>query len=242
MKKMFIPLFLLVALSACTVSAGCSRVGSSLNGSGKIIDREIEVAGFTEIYVEGPFTVEIVRAAEYAVTLSVDDNMISRVLISKKDQVLNLSIQAPATFFPTTLKVKISMPEIYGLTLSGSARAGISEFKSASDFTLMLTDNSMLGGYIELSNASFDISKNSDVILKGKARHLELNAAETSRLDLAEFSLASAEIKLRNLSEATLNVTETLDVDLSGMSKLYYIGNPVISHSSVSGNSIMKQQ
>jgi len=239
MKRAFSIIILIYLLVSVSILPGCHRVGSAMNGSGKIIDHNVEIDGFNSLNIEGDFKVEVSRAETFKVTLSTDDNLIHRVLISLEQKTLKIRIEAPATFFPSSLKLVITMPEIVSLNLSGDARAVLTGFKSTDDFTLFLSEHSSLHGYLEAGTVQFHVSDASQVSLKGKALMLELESSGGSKIDLEEFSLNSAAVKLDEVSEAILAVSGKFDVVLNNKSRIYYLGNPLISDTSISGGSTM---
>ena len=239
--KIITSIVLIVLIVFGFILPGCTRAGSSINGSGKIIDKDIELKDFTRVALQGPFNLEIVQSDSFRVTLSTDDNLISRILISPQGETVKFSIEAPANFFPTSLKVKIAMPRIYGLNLTDGTKATFSEFKSTFNFSLSLAE-STLTGFLEAGNSDFRVSKNSQVNLKGSAIRLDLDGSGMSKIDLGDFTVTSAGVTLKEESEATLNVNGRFDVHLEGASKLYYLGNPTISDTSISGGSFMKQK
>ena len=150
-----------------------------------------------------------------------------------------LSVEAPATFLPTSLKVKITMPRIFGLSLSEGAKASLAGFKSEYDFNLYLNKGSNLSGSIEAGNATIGLADASQAVLSGKSSTLDLQCAGRSEIDLNYFTVSSAQIKMKEASEASLNVSGELDVVMSDASKIYYMGNPLISDTSISGGSTM---
>jgi hypothetical protein len=239
MMRFAIPMILLVLALSLAIS-GCSRVGSSLNGSGKIIDQPIKITGFTKVSAKGSFPVELYQSDQPSVTVSTDDNLIQRVIVALSDETLLISIQAPATFFPTSLKIVIGMPRIYGLILNDGAKASLSGFKSTYNFSLDMRGASTLGGYLEAGNLDFDIGEGSTVNLKGSALDLELQASKASKLDLSAYPLNSGTIQLQDFSEATVDIQGRLTAKLEGASMLYYLGNPTLSDTSISGGSIMQ--
>jgi len=239
MRKVCFTAALIILLMTAIVLPGCSRAGSAMNGSGKTIDQNIDIADFNSLNVKGEFELEISQAQYFTVTLITDENLINRVLISLERKTLKLGIEAPASFFPTKLKVIINMPAILGLNLSGGARAYVSGFKSASDFSLFLAEGSSVSGTLEANTAKLNLSDASQADLHGTAAKLELECKGGSKLDLENFVLTNARVNLTEASEATLNVNGRFDVILNDTSKIYYLGNPVISNTSISGGSTM---
>jgi len=239
MRKLYFIIIVTLLITAIALVPGCNRVASSLNGSGKIISQNVNVIDFTSVEVEGAFDVEISQAYWYGVTISTDDNLIKRVLISRENDTLRIKIQAPGSFLPTSLKVQIKMPSIERLKLTEKTEASISGFLNAPYFYLALQTGSSLKGGIEAETTHFNLSGASELSLKGRSKKLHLDCTGSSKLDLSDFMLSGANVKLKEASEAILNVNGRFDVILSDESKIYYLGNPLFSNTSISGGSIM---
>jgi hypothetical protein len=238
-KKLILILSLAIILLITAAFPGCSSVGSSMNGSGQVKEQELKLTDFNTINVHGPFELEIVRDSSFKVVLSTDDNLISRVRGSLDRKTLMLSIEAPATFFPSKLKVSITMPDIAGLSLSDAAKATMSGFSSFNDFNVYLNKGSNLNGAIEADDVSINLTGASQAAVAGKSRTLDLQCSAGSKLDMTSFQVTRAQVKLKEASEATLNVSGELDVVMSDASKIYYLGNPIISDTSISSGSTM---
>ena len=76
-------------------------------------------------------------------------------------------------------------------------------------------------------------------MLSGTGLKLELNSVDGSLLDMSKLDVMRADVKLDEASEAVINVTGQIDVDLRNKSKLYFSGNPVFTNTSVTGGSTM---
>lgn len=242
MNKSKAAIILVSLISLALVLPGCSRAGSSINGSGRIISNDIEVTDFTRITAQGAFILEISQADDFRITISTDDNLISRIRFLHEEETLKMAIQAPANFFPTLLKVEIHMPRIYGLDMSDGARATLSGFKSTFNFDLEVSGGSTVSGTLDAGNSVFDVSSASQVNLKGSALSLALEASGTSKLDLADFVVNTAQIYLKEKSEADLHINGRVDVKLEDASRIYYLGNPTFSNTSISGGSYMQHK
>jgi hypothetical protein len=233
---MLISLFLLIIM---LLAPGCKPVSSSINGSGKIVDRDVDIDNFTNINAKGVYQLVVQQGKSFKVTVSLDDNLFNRIQLSMERKTLRLVVQAPATFFPTSLKVTVTMPQLLGLNLSGGASANISGFKSPDDFTLFLSAKGLLEGSIIAKDLIFNLSQGARVVLSGSGLKLELNSVDGSLLDMSKLDLMRAEVKLDEASEAVINVTGQIDVDLKNKSKLYFSGNPVFTNTSITGGSTM---
>lgn len=213
-----------------------------MNGSGTIIEKILKITEFTDVDFTGPFVVEINQSQAFHVVLSTDDNLINRVRYSIEDKTLKFNIQAPGSFFPTSLKVKVDMPVIKNAVFVDQAKASLSGFPLIPNFILILKNGSSLNGFLEAENISFYLNGGSQIVLKGSARKLQLECLEKSIIDLGDFPLTSANVRVDGASEATLNVNGRFDVLMNGESKIYYMGNPLFSNTSISGGSTMSRK
>jgi hypothetical protein len=239
MKHLFFKTTLATLAVLAVLIPGCSRAGSALNGSGVIVVQELKAAEFNSINIKGAFEVEVSQAESYKVVLSTDSNLLSRIRVSLEHKTLKLSIEAPATFFPTSLKIKIALPEMVGLNLSEGAKAIITNYHLSDHFSLFLAGDSTLNGAFEADQIAFNLSDASSVSLSGTATYLDLDCKGGSKVDLGNLALTAAQIRLREGSEATLNVVGRFDATLNDASKVYYLGNPLFTDISVSDGSTM---
>lgn len=242
MKSTLAGILISILLLASLALSGCSRAGSSMNGSGTLIDQDIKLTDFTGVSVNGPFNADLVQTDAFQVIVNTDENLTNRVQATLNDGTLVVGIEAPATFFPSSLKIKIGMPRLYKLTLSGGAKATLTGFKSTFNLGLVSSDGSTLSGSLDAGNCDFNISDSSQVNLKGSALGLDLTASGTSKLNLAAFAVNTAKLNLSQGSEATLNLNGRTDVRLADASKIYYTGNPTFNNTLISGGSFMKHQ
>jgi len=242
MNKMHLKISIIIGvilLVTVFTLSGCAQVGSSLNGSGKIVDQPLDIKNFNAINAKGSYTLIVSQADNFKVTLSTDNNLFNRLKISLERSTLMLNIEAPATFFPTQLKITITMPKLIGLNLSGGAKASVAGFNSQDDFSLFIADKGSLDGKLAASNFDLNLSGGSKVVLSGSAVSLDLTANNSSIVDLHDIIFAQAQIRLDDASEATLMVTGQFDVGLKNKSKLVFAGNPVFINTSVTGGSTM---
>src|ERR1039458_3457586 len=109
MKLKFAGILLSAFLLTLLALSGCDRAGSSMNGSGTLIDQDVKLSDFTGVNVTGPFNADLVQTDSFQVIVNTDENLISRVETSLDDGILTVAIKAPATFFPSSLRIKIGM-------------------------------------------------------------------------------------------------------------------------------------
>ena len=260
--KIAITAALVAVFLASFLSIGCVREG--VPGSGKRTTRELEFIDFTSVEVGSAFEVEIVRADSYRISVTADDNLFEYIQVSKEGETLKIGLKIlPLRPLFTTLRAEISMPRIYDLDLSGATKGTVSGFISTENLgievsgasSLDLVEMSAIDIEFELSGASrargditaggdarLNLSGASSVQLQGSAGDLVIDASGASRVGLDSFPVASADVKLSGASGATVNLDGRLDADLSGASRLNYIGEPTMGDIHTSGGSSVSKK
>ena len=219
--------------------SGCSAL-RPINDSGVAEKQEMQFSDFTAIEVKDGFDVEIERSDTFNVTIIADKELYDNLKVRHQDDVLRIYIDPPYSHIISHKTAKITMPMLRQIDLSLNSRGTISGFQASEDFIANLALGSSLSGDIEAKNIIFDIASGSNVKLEGAADGMTLNGSGGSTAVLSEFELTGAKIKLTSGSKATVNVKESMEVDLSLGSNLTYIGDPAITKIEISGGSVMK--
>ncbi len=232
-------LFVLVSLAGvgALLAAACYGGHGRTAGSGHVVTEQREFTDFTALDLENIFDTEVVQSDSFSVTITADDNLQERVKVSKDGEILKLRLER-RRFHHITLKAKITMPVLSGLDLDGLSRVTVTGFKSSQDLHLDLSEASSLTGDIEAGDVVIEVSDASAVTLAGSASTLTLDASGRSRVNLADFTVNEASVELSGFSLATVSASERLDpVDLSGDSRLEYLGDPTFGEIDTSGDS-----
>jgi hypothetical protein len=179
-----------------------------MSGSGNIVDREFDLQGFTVVNVGNGFHVEIAQGSEYRVTVSIDDNMLDRLVVQKDGDRLKIGLK-PGSYTNLNLDAVITTPTLNGVELSGGSHGDVTGVSSSNDFSVVLSDGS-------------------HVVIVGSAGDLRVDASDGSRIDLSRFEVDSAMVVFSDGSNGSVYVDVKLDVDLSDGSHLDYYGDPVL--------------
>lgn len=225
-------LVLALGLAACDGD----EEASTLRGSGNIVTQEMDFVDFTVVEAANAFVVDVTRSESYGVTLRVDENVVDLLDVSKAGDTLRIRLKPRASLANATLEASVTMPELDGLNLSGASRVSLSGFSSTDQMDVELSGASTLDGDLEAGSIDLEMSGASRVALKGSAAELSIEGSGASRLDLEDFVVDTAEVDLSGASEATVNIAERIDrVDVSGASRLRYVGDPALGDVTTSG-------
>lgn len=156
-----------------------------------------------------------------------------------------------ATGFHTTQDFKL---KVHGAsTLIAEFGAGNSEIDVAGasrielaaqvkDVKFNVAGASRVSGSLEAEKGQIHIAGASRTGLNGAIGEARIDVAGASRLDLADFSVRIASIKVVGASQCSVNVQDKMDADLAGASKLLYGGNPVMGNIKMVGASTIARK
>jgi len=237
--KKLIAAILIIALLANGLLVGC---GGILTGSGNLKTEEYIFSDFNKVEISSAFKFEISKSSSYSVSVTADDNIIEKVRVTKEGDILKIGLQPFIRLGSVTLRANVVMPQLHGLDVSGASRGTVSEFSSIEDINIKVSGASRVTGDITGGDAEFDISGASSIQLEGSATNIVADVSGASSFDLSSFKVNNANIDISGASTGTVNLSGRLDADLSGASKLSYIGEPTMGNVNTSGASTLSKK
>jgi len=242
MKKAIIIIAIVAAVAVtCTVLVLRGWPGA-LIGSGNLETEEYAFTNFTEVEISSAFEFEIEQSSSYSINVTADDNVIDYVRVSQDGQTLKISLGRVIWLGPVTLRASVTMPQLRELTVSGASRGTVSGFSSTEDLDITVSGASRLTGDITAGNVEFGISGASTIQMEGSANDIDANVSGASRLNLDDFTVNNADVNFSGASSGTVNLNGRLDANLSGASRLWYIGEPTMGDINTSGASTISKK
>jgi hypothetical protein len=232
-----------------------------VTGSGTTATKTYDLTGFTRVSVDSGFTVTVTQGAEYAVSVTVDDNLVEEHLKVELDgDTLHIGLAPLWAYRDLTLEATVTLPGLTGLEASGASTVSASGFLSgdplalnasgaskitlagvgAGEVRLDLSGGSRLEGGLEAQELAGGISGAGAVELQGSAQRLQLDASGGSRFELVGLPVVDADLRLSGGSRGAVTVTGTLDADASGGSRLEYAGSPQRGGVDSAGRSVVE--
>ena len=239
MKIIKTTIIIILTTALLVIPLGC---GKWVTGSGNITTEVKDLSGFTKIEAHNGFQLEVIQSSDFSVEIIADDDLHERIKVSKLGDTLTIELDGIWGCTSCTLEAKITMPDLYGLDLSGGSRADISGFSLSHDFSVELSGGSRLDGDITFANGDFDLSGGSRINLEGSGDDLVVDGSGGSHLNLEFFPVKNADIKLSGGGRGDINVNGTLTVDLSGGSQVTYNGQPTLGDIDLSGGSTIRSK
>ncbi|MFC1971297.1 head GIN domain-containing protein [Chloroflexota bacterium] len=238
MKKLIIA-SLMVVLMTSGFLVGC---GGVLTGSGNLKTEEYAFSDFTKVEISSAFEFEISQSSSYSISVTADDNVIEKVEVTKEGDTLKIGLKTIPSLGPVTLRATVTMPQLSGLNISGASRGTISDFSSTENLNITVSGASKVTADITAGNADFEISGASTIQFEGSANNIAADVSGASRFNLGGFIVNDANVSFSGASSGTVNLSGKLDANLSGASKLSYIGEPTMGSINTSGASTLSKK
>ena len=198
-------LFLLLPVLA----AGCHhRMRAEVKGSGKRVMQKRQISPFTSISTEGMFEIEVTCQKDPSLEIEGDDNVLELVTADVSSNVLRLrSSKSYSTNEP--VRVKLTVPNLEGLTVNGAGRIEIKNVK----------------------NDKFEIDSNGapNITVAGNTKVIDIDSNGAGKIDTHNLRASRAVVDSKGVSRIDLDVSEQLDVTVSGPSSVIYRGDPVVN-------------
>jgi hypothetical protein len=229
--------------------------------------KNYDLSGFKRIHIRFAMEAEIVRGENYSVSISGSETLIDNmdVFLEGDKLVLGYNLNLISLFAApfNRARARITLPVLSELKIVGAARCWLNGFNSQENFDLQIAGASkleiedMAAGNVkcELSGASnvsgriavagnMDIKINgaSKVKLSGSAAGLVLDTSGAGHIELDDFPVGNARVRLIGASRGTVKVNGRLDVMLEGASNLDYAGQTTIGDIKISGASSIKKR
>ncbi len=225
MKKFGFLIFIAALIIGLIFSTNCRFGGmknfTGIQGSGVSKTETRSLKGFSKIDAGGAMNVEVTVQKDFSVEVQADDNLLANIKTEVDGDTLKIFSEDKISS-KTRVNVKISMPELEGLDISGASSGNVSNVKAES--------------------LDLKASGASKIKIEGTTDDLDINASGASSIDAENLKAGNVEVDASGASNATVSANDDLDVSASGASKILYVGEPKnIKQNSSGASSIAKK-
>ncbi|HEV3237385.1 MAG TPA: head GIN domain-containing protein [Gemmataceae bacterium] len=216
------PIFAKVSLPFLLVSlAGCGFLQQT-KGSGQSKTETREVAKFSSVSLSGVGKVIIKQTGKESLSVTAEDNLLPLLETTVVDGKLSLGPKKGASINPTKpIEFVVEVKDLQGLEISG---AGEMEMKD-----------------LQTDRLKVDLSGVGQVNLSGKVDEFVLDMSGAGDFQGADLQTKTATIECSGAGRAVVNVSDILDVSVSGAGSVEYLGSPKVKKS-ISGVGSVKKR
>lgn len=223
-------LAVLLPLASCGTRVSASPLG--LAGNGDVVARELRVSGFDAVAFGGAGILRFHRAPAHRVVVTLDSNLQESFQAELRGSTLELGFKPGFQINRySKLEIDLYLPDLKGITLSGSAEAALLDSFRGSTFQATLSGSGRLIGEVRMDKIRVTMSGSGNVELGGEADRLEADISGAGVLKASRLEVRSARAVLTGLGFLDLRVRDELDIRLSGAGRVRYYGDPKLKTS-----------
>lgn len=217
MKKLILILLVLSLFPACQYNALPSGVKNA-NTTTRTETRD--VSGFTKISLANNIAAEITAGADFSFSVEGDDNLLKILSTTVEDGTLNVSLSEKFTR-STRVAVKISMPALAELEVSGASTAVVTGVK---------------GDKVRLQANGI-----TNIKASGEVKDFEAHAYGGSAIDAEALKTNTADVEALGTSSVIVSPSVSLKARTAGLSTVLYTGDPKVEKNTSKPDSIKKK-
>ena len=217
--------FLTLILSVLVMSA-CNIV----SGSGNVITESRNVANFDRVSLSSSSQVILTQEDQESLQIEAEDNIIPLIETVVRNGQLNIGTRNNVIINTTKpIKVYVSMVEISGLDVSGSGSIQVANL-ATDDLTLGISGSGEVSiASLTAEGLQADISGSGTVDLAGQMAEQTIDISGSGEYNAADLESQMATVSISGSGQASIWVTDSLDVSMSGSGEVEYRGQPTLN-------------
>ncbi len=234
MKRINIYFVALVAFALAFLLPDTSLQAQQLHGNGNLQTQEREVSGFDRIDVSGGFVVELVQGNRESLRLEAEENLLGSIKTEVRNGVLHIYTKDGVNT-SKGMKAFVTMRKLSGMDISGGVKIiGKSPFRMDA-LKLDMSGAAKITMEINAKELDADISGASRLELTGRADQVKMDLSGASKVEATGLEVKVLKAEASGASKMKVYAKESLEIDASGASAVYYKGSPRITAETSAG-------
>ncbi len=201
------------------------------------IDKNFNITGFNKIVAGENLSITITKGNNYQVKAKGCSNDIADLRV---DITPGNTLEIGYSRYQkkrSRLDIEISLPQLVSLNLGGASKGTITGFEGQNSVIRnVLSGSSQCTMTGTAFNAQVDLSGSSVLNLSGSTENLYGIISGNARLNSYEVTATEVDISTSGTGKAYVKPVQSFFAEASGESRIYYRGNPPVTHFNTSGN------
>jgi hypothetical protein len=131
--------------------------------------------------------------------------------------------------------IYITIPELTGIVISGNGEVRTASAFQGESLKLEISGSGKILMPVEVTSLVLEISGMGKLHLSGSAQHMKLSIMGNGTVDAQDLRLTDADADISGVGKMSIDVTENLNMNISGVGKIYYKSEPKNITRQVSG-------
>ncbi len=195
---------------------------------------------FSKIKISGPLKVYLNQANEESIAISASEEKFKNAIKTVvKNNVLHVYLEMNNKLWRNNInpKVYVAFKQLTNLEISGAASVMNVGSIKGNELSVDISGACKLAANIDVQELHFEISGASKAIISGNTNKLLLDCSGASDFSSFDLLAKKAQIDVSGASDVDINVSQSIQANASGASRLYYKGNPTETELKDSGSS-----
>ena len=184
---------------------------------------------FSKIKISGPLKVYLSQANEEAIAISASEEKYKKTIKTiLKNNELHIYLEGDNKLWRNNInpKVYVSFKQLTNLEISGASSVMNVGSIKGNELSVDISGACKLAADIDVQELHFEISGASKAIISGNTNKLFLDCSGASDFSSFELQAKNAQIDVSGASDVDIKVSQSIQANASGASRLYYKGNP----------------
>jgi hypothetical protein len=213
---------------------GCSSL-IGVRGSGEVVTEIREVSDFDGVDLSGSGHVTITIGDEFALVISAEDNIMP--LLTSEVRQDTLVLGTSQSINPTEeITYEVTMPHVSLLRVSGSGRIDAPDVANEDLEVDVSGSGAVQVDDLSVTDLQAEVSGSGMVGASGAADHLQVSISGSGALEAESLTARTGVVKVSGSGSVVVEVTDELEVDVSGSGSVEYLGEPPVLDVDVSGS------
>ena len=217
----------LLAFTACDQLLG-------ERGNDERVTKEITIESFEKIEISGAFDILLTPSSSNEVIIEADENLLKYIDISVRGDKLFVGTERRLSS-RKGIKIEIPVKNLRGISSSGASDIESTKPITAKELDLDVSGAGKIDLKLDVKSLTIDLSGAVMIYLEGVAKRLDVEMSGAGSLMAEGFEVKDCEIDISGVGHVLVNVSGTLEAQVSGLGKVEYLGNPESVRGDVSG-------
>jgi hypothetical protein len=220
------------AQAPASLRAQAGGLTGRIEGSGKVIDEQRNLTGFSRLIVQGPIDVRVQAADADGVAVHADDNIAPLIETVVQGGALVIGLRPGASYRTVTkVQVRVKARKLDSVVLRGSGDVRADRVEVDTFEATLQGSGDIVIDSLQAGAAAVSLAGNGDVRIKGKASSLGVVIDGSGDVYCADLLAERVAVRIHGSGDARVHATGELKVDIDGAGDVRYRGTPKISKS-----------
>lgn len=225
---------LALSLSSCQLFVSCEE------GQGNLVKKEISLANFDEISIEGNYHVYLSQADTQKVYIKAHENLISLLNTEVKGSQWKIDFD-PCVKSIEAIEFYVSVKSLKEINVEGSGKVIGENTLKSNQLVLNIDGSGDIQLDIDVKELESEINGSGDIQLSGKTKKHEIEVNGSGDIDAYELMSDNCEIEINGSGDVKVHVSYDLNAEVNGSGDIYYKGSVKNINSSINGSGNLNQ-